>query len=310
MVSRIDVHQHLLPARYREALLAAGADTHGWPLPEWSVEEALAMMDRRSIATGILSVSTPGTHFGDDAAGRALTREVNDFQAGLRADHPGRFGHFASLPLPDVEGAVAEAVRALDELDADGVVLLSNYRGTYLGDPVFAPLWTELDARAAVVFVHPTAPPMPGLPGLPGPVVDYPADTTRTATHMAANGVFRRYPAVKVILSHAGGFVPYAGPRLAAAGMFSGEVTPEQVLEDLRGCYFDTALSGTPMTLPSLLAFAKPGHVLYGSDAPFAPERWGTMVDAALDGYEGWAEGQLAEVNRLSAEKLFPRYAR
>ncbi|MFH8337865.1 amidohydrolase family protein [Streptomyces sp. AM6-12] len=306
---RIDVHQHLIPGAYREVMERHGATAAGWPTPAWDADSAIAMMDRRSIATGVLSVSSPGTHFGDDAEARALARNVNEHAAELVKDRPDRFGLFASLPLPDVDGALAETAYALDELHADGVVLMSNVHGRYLGDKEFAPLWAELDARGAVVFIHPTGSPLPMLDGLPGPVVDFPFDTTRTALHMTLNGVMSRHTRMKVILSHAGGFLPYAAWRFTIGAQFRPGTTPEGVLADLRRFYFDTALSASPSALPSLLAFAAPGHVLYGSDWPFAAEEYGTLFDSMLDGYDGFEPGQLDAINRGNAEVLFPRLA-
>ena len=307
--ARIDVHQHLIPPGYAALLTEHGASAGGWPMPGWDPQSAIAMMDRRSIATGVLSLSAPGVHFGDDAAARALARSVNEYGAELVKDRPDRFGQFAVVPLPDVDGAVAEAVYALDELHADGVVLLSNAHGQYLGDKAFAPLWAELDARSAVVFIHPTEPPMARLEGLPSPLLDFPFDTTRTALHLVANGVMSRHTRMKVILSHAGGFLPYAAVRFTGTAQFVPGATPESILTDLRRFYFDTALSATPYSLPSLLAFAAPGHVFYGSDFPFAVEEWGAVFDAGLDDYPSWQPGQLDAVNRGNAEALFPRLA-
>lgn len=302
---RVDVHQHLLPPAYRELMDRHEMTAGGWPTPSWDARSALAMMDRRSIATGILSISAPGTHFGDDAEARATARDVNEFSAELAKDRPDRFGFFASVPLPDMDGALAEAAYALDELHADGVVLLSNIAGRYLGDKEFEPLWAELDARAAVVFIHPTAPRLPMLEGMPSPLLDYPFDTTRTAVHMALNGVMSRHTRMKVILSHAGGFLPYAAWRFTVGAQFNPGTTPEGILTDLRRFYFDTALSSTPSALPSLLAFAAPGHILYGSDFPFAPEESGPVLDAFLDGYDGFEEGQLDAIDHENARQLF-----
>ncbi|QBJ89054.1 hypothetical protein D0Z67_01075 [Streptomyces seoulensis] len=137
------------------------------------------MMDQQGIATGVMSVTSPGIHPGDDA--RDLARAVNEYGAEVVGDHPDRFGHFASIPLPDMDAAVAEAVYALDVLGADGVVLMSNAHGKYLGDPDFEPLWAELDRRAANAFVHPSRPPMPLLPGTPAPLADYVFDTALSA---------------------------------------------------------------------------------------------------------------------------------
>jgi 6-methylsalicylate decarboxylase len=284
---RIDVHQHLIPARYRSALEERGLTAGGWPTPDWDPDAALAMMDRRGIATGVLSISAPGVHFGDDAEARELARAVNDEHAELVRTNPDRFGQFAVLTLPDVEGAVAEAVHALDVLGADGVVLLSNAGGVYLGDASLDPLWQVLNERAAVVFVHPTAPPgLPMLPGLPSPLLDFPFDTTRAALQMATRQVLARHPRVRVILSHAGGFVPFS---------------EEDIVRELRSFYVDTALSATPTALPSITAFFPSDHVLYGSDFPFAPESWGVTFDRELD------EAGLDGVERANAEALLPR---
>ncbi|KUN06023.1 amidohydrolase [Streptomyces yokosukanensis] len=306
---RVDVHQHLIPPAYREVMDRHGATAGGWPTPAWDARSAIAMMDRRSIATGVLSISSPGTHFGDDTEARAVARGANEYAAELAKDRPDRFGFFAALPLPDVDGALAEAAYALDELRADGVVLMSNVRGRYLGDKEYEALWAELDARGAVVFVHPDAPPMPMLEGMPAPLLDFPFDTTRTAVHMTLNGVMSRHTRMKVILSHAGGFLPYAAWRFTVGARFNPGTTPEGVLADLRRFYFDTALSATPSALPSLLAFAAPGHILYGSDFPFAPEEYGALIDSMLDGYEGFEPGQSDAIDRGSAEVLFPRLA-
>jgi 6-methylsalicylate decarboxylase len=309
-MTRFDVHQHLIPPAYRRLLDDAGLNAGGWPLPEWSPAAAIASMDRRGTATAILSLSAPGVHFGDDAQARRVAREVNEYHAELVKDRPDRFGQFAAVPLPDVDGSLNEITYCLDELAADGVVLLSNAGGRYLGDEAYAPLWAELDSRAATVFIHPTSPPLPMLAGMPGPLLDFPYDTTRTALHMTVNGVMSDHPNIKVILSHAGGFLPYAAYRFVAAAQFNPGTTPTSIMADLRKFYFDTALSASPTCLPSLLAFAAPERILYGSDFPFAPDDAGMTFDSALDGYPHFAPGQLDDINRRNAAQLFPRLRR
>ncbi|MFF2807105.1 amidohydrolase family protein [Streptomyces sp. NPDC058000] len=267
------------------------------------------MMDQEGIATGVLSVTSPGVHLDRDADARALA--VNEYAAEVVKDHPNRFGHFASVPLPDVDASIAEATYALDTLAADGVVLMSNAHGRYLGDPDFEPLWVELDRRRATVFVHPAQPPMPLLPGTPAPLADYVFDATRTALNLVLNGVMNRYPHVRVILFHGGGFLPYAAYRFS--GLAPLAVDPdrntEDVLRDLKRFYFDTALPASPSALPALLAFAEPGHVLYGSDWPFAPQDAGSYYNHYLETYPDYTPGQADAINRTNAEALFPRLA-
>lgn len=160
----VDVHAHFLPPVYREALSAAGIDQpDGLPaVPDWSVEEHVAVLDRQRLDTAVLSISSPGVHLGDPrsiADTIALSRAVNDVAAQTVAAYAGRFRAFASLPLPSMDDALAEAERALDGLGLDGVNLLTNVDGVYLSDASLEPLLNELDRRAAIVFVHPTSPP-------------------------------------------------------------------------------------------------------------------------------------------------------
>lgn len=166
VIGRIDVHHHILPPVYMDALRATGFDRYGGiRFPAWRPEDSLEVMDRHGIAAAVVSVSTPGVAFGGDpAAARALARACNEWAAELVAAHPGRFGAFACLPLPDVDGALAEAAHALDTLGLDGVVLLASNGGRYLGDAVFEPLFEELNRRRAVAFLHPTTPPGAPLP--------------------------------------------------------------------------------------------------------------------------------------------------
>jgi predicted TIM-barrel fold metal-dependent hydrolase len=305
-MARIDVHQHLIPPEFREALDSHGMS--GWAPFEWSEEGALAMMDEFSIATGLLSLSTPGPHLGDDAEARQLTRQINERIAGMVKRRPNRFGMFASVPLPDVEGSLEAIAYAYDELSTDGVLLLANTQGIYLGDPKFEPVMAELDRRAAIVSIHPAHLEGRPVPGLHPSLADFLLDTTRAAINLVLHGVTRRYPNIKFILSHAGGFLPYAAHRIATlANVVDPTVDQGTMLEDLSSFYFDTALSGSPTALPSLDAFVRPGHVLFGSDSPYASSKTiGYFMDN-LDRFAGLDEAAHAAVNRSNAEILFPR---
>ncbi len=265
-------------------------------------------MDLLGTETAILSVSTPGTGFlAEPGEAAALARRLNDFSAALAAEHPGRFGWFATLPLPDAAAAAREAERALTGLGADGVTLLANTGGDYLGADGQDTLWRVLDEHGAVAFVHPAELPGPAVDGIPPFAADFLLDTTRAAYLLVRNGVVRRYPRIRFVLSHAGGFVPYASHRMAVALAADTGRSPLDILEDLRGFYFDTALSSSPAALPTLLAFARPGHVLFGSDWPFAPAAAGQYFANGLD--SGVDPGTLAAVDRGNAEALFPRLA-
>lgn len=303
---RIDTHHHIVPPAYAAWLAERGLTAGGRSIPEWSAEGALDLMDAADIATGIFSVSTPGVHLGDDAEARRVAREVNEFAADVVARHPGRFGFFATLTLPDVQGAIAEAAYAFDTLSADGVVLLANVRGTYLGDASLEPLIEELNRRKAVVFVHPSELPAAPVPGIPPFAADFLLDTTRAAINMAKSGWLDRYPDLKIILSHAGGLVPYAAERIAR--ICSADGSYETGIARLRRFYFDTALSSSPYALPSLLAFADPTRITFGSDWPFAPKERSLHFARLLDEFP-LNDSLRHAIDRGNAQSLLPRLA-
>lgn len=308
--ARIDVHQHLLPPEFLAALAKHGMSA--WAPAAWSAEGAIAMMDAHQIATGVLSLSTPGPHLGDAAEAKVLTRQVNERLAGLVKSHPDRFGMFASVPLPDVDGALEAIAYAYDHLATDGVILLANSRGTYLGDPSFDPVMAELDRRSAVVLVHPG--PLPGAPPVAGihpSLADFLLDTTRAAINLVSHGVPRRYPRLRMILSHGGGFLPYAAYRIAnLSSVIDAKVDSTAMLRDLSNFYFDTALTGSPTALPSLMSFARPERVLFGSDWPYCPDKTVGYFTGNLDADAAMSPAAHAAVNRTNAEALFPRLVR
>lgn len=309
---RIDTHHHIVPPDYRKALRKAGIDDAGGrAMPDWTLDLALETMTALNVGTGIMSVSAPGTTFLPEPADAAsLARDLNDFSAGIVARSPDRFGFFATLPMPHRRESVAEAVRALDDLHADGIVLLANNAGVYVGASGQDDLYAALDARSAVVFIHPAELPGPPVPGVAPWAADFMLDTTRAAYLLVRNEVRRKYPNIRFILSHAGGFVPYTSHRMALAIFADTGRNPEEVLDDFAGFYFDTALSSTDAALPSLLAFAKPGHITFGSDFPFAPLAASQYFTAALEKYDGLDDEARTAIDRTNALALFPRLKR
>jgi 6-methylsalicylate decarboxylase len=157
---RIDVHHHIVPPEYVQALAGIGVtNSIGAAFPQWDADTTLEVMDRNGIQSAITSISCPGVFFGDKGFAVMLARLCNEISARLITDYPGRFGAFATLPLPDTDAALKELEYAIETLKLDGVVLLTNYTGTYLGDPAFEVLFQELNRRRTPVFVHPADPP-------------------------------------------------------------------------------------------------------------------------------------------------------
>ncbi|KAI0110929.1 hypothetical protein GGR51DRAFT_510548 [Nemania sp. FL0031] len=329
---RIDVHHHFVPPFYRQALEEGGGDPSGWVIPGWTLEQDIRFNDEENIAFTFLTITAPGAGIvplGDEQI--KFCRKANEYAAGICSSHPERYGFFATIPsLLDPASAQAEIIYAHEKLGADGIILYTRYgQGNYyLGHPDFKSTWDLLESRSIVVFVHPTHPVDTSLvnASLPQPVIDYPHETTRTAVDLITSGTVRSHPHVQIILPHAGGTLPYLALRPAALLPYipSGAMpatngvaaTKDSVslatltnnfIEDAKSFYFDTALSTSPLQLALLKDFAQPGHILFGSDFPYAPTPVIKHMNKLLDEYDE-RDGDLVHgINMESALKLFPR---
>lgn len=314
MSGRIDVHQHILPAAYVDALGPdrIGAVGSAGRMPDWSIARALERMDQFGIATAITSISAPGLVLDDDDAIVRLARACNDFAAGMVADHPGRFGIFATLPWTDADDSLREIEYAYDTLNADGVCMLSNYRGHYAGESMFRPIFAELNRRRAVVFVHPTAyPNMPRQELLSASTLEFPFDTTRAIGSLVAGGVLTERPDIRFIFSHAGGAMPYLAGRietLAPNNPRLAERLGPGIGALLARHYYDTALSANRYAFAALRAMIPVERILFGSDFPYGPPDQIASTIAGLAAID-LATPERAAIDRRNALDLFPRIA-
>jgi predicted TIM-barrel fold metal-dependent hydrolase len=238
---------------------------------------------------------------------------VNEAGRQLIDNRPGRFGFFASLPMPDVDAALAEMAYALDELGVDGIILETNINGEYLGSPRFAPVIAELNRRGATVFLHPTSPACLAQLGLgrPAPLLEFPLDTTRAIVDLLYSRTLQANPDIKVIVPHGGAALPALVARIAAfANLPIIEPRPAseaEVFETLARLYYDVALSAHPVAMAGLRRIAPLSQILFGSDWPFTPEIGGARNIHQLT--EGLGEAELLAIGRANAERLFPRLA-
>ena len=274
--AQIDVHSHAVTASYMKFLQAHGAEMdEGFPIPSWNVEAHLAFMDEAGIETSILTMPAPQPWFGNGAESAAICCKYNEACAALKALYPGRFLFCASLPLPDVERAIEEAVYALDVLGADGVKLATNSYGQYLGDPVLDPLMELLNERKAVIITHPHKPSAVNaqlIADVPLASYEYLAETTRAVLNMIAHDVLVRYPDLKVVVPHCGSFLPNALPRfkgLLPVMVGQGYMQPVDVDANVSRLYFDLAGAATDDAIRALLTVTTADHLLYGSDYPY-----------------------------------------
>ena len=132
----VDTHAHFIPQSYRSFLAQHDAlFSEDFPIPQWDLKQHIQFMDEAGITQSVLTLPAPQPWFGDTEEGAAFVRKTNEEMAELKKQYPDRFLFCATLPLPDVEAAVREAIYCLDSLHADGVKLASNSYGQYLGDP-------------------------------------------------------------------------------------------------------------------------------------------------------------------------------
>jgi len=297
---RIDVHYHGNSPGFIAAIKAHNSGQ--MPLMNWTPAKALEDMERDGVATSIMSTSEPSVYFGDAAAARALARECNDYFAKLVSDHPGRFGMFATLPLPDVDGALREIEYAYDTLKTDGVCFMSSYEGKYLGDPAFAPVMDELNRRKAVAYTHPFRGAMVNmLPEGRNLGITLSTETTVTIQSILYTNTATRCPDIRFIWSHGGGTAPYITSRLGAAVGPDGK--PNANLAALQKFYYDTAQAFNPYTLATFTKVVPNSHILFGTDYPFAQA--GTVAKGLAE--SGFTAANLRAIERDNALELFPR---
>jgi len=304
--TRIDVHHHFIPPFHVQAMMQPGRRASS-PPPKWSPELSLEEMDKSGIATAILSQAQPGVWYGDNVEeARKLGRELNEYAARMIKDHPGRFGLFAVISPPDVEGSLKEIEYAFDTLHADGIGLLTSYGTLYLGDPSFAPVYAELNRRKAIVYVHPISPDCCKnlVPGIPVGSIEYATDTTRTIAHLVFSGTTTRYPDIRWIFSHAGGTLPFLTGRFTRlAGERKPDFLPNGPLPEFRRFHYELAQGNTPGQIAALLKMVALEQVLYGTDYPFRP---GSEVTAGIAAY-GFSAAERTSIERDAALKLLPR---
>jgi len=310
----IDVHFHLIPQFYREAVYAAGNGPAIGRYPDWSPARALELMDKHWIALAILSLAQPGVWLFPAAEAARVARQCNDYAADLITQHPRRFGCFGLVPMHDIDAALAEARYCLETLKFEGISLFASYGEKFLGDPFFDPLLGYLNDSAAVVHIHPTLHPSSRSLELPWPafMIEYLFDTTRAAVNLLFSGSLERFSKIRYILSHAGGTLPFIAWRLSVAPMIDARLkqrSREEVFTGLKSFWYDNALASGAAPMGALSRVASRDKIVFGSDWPFCNDRVviEEVADFTAPGFLG--QDTIAMIARQNALKLFPRRA-
>jgi predicted TIM-barrel fold metal-dependent hydrolase len=311
----IDVHLHLIPPFYRDAVYEAGKGPAIGRYPDWSPQLALDLMDKHGIALAMTSIAQPGVAFMPDAKAADFARRCNDYAAELIAQHPARFGCFGLVPMHDMDAAVAEARYCLETLGFEGISLFASYGEKFLGDATFEPLMRYLDDSGTVVHIHPGMHPSSRSLALPWPgfMIEYPFDTTRAAVNLLFSGALERLARIRFILSHAGGTLPYIAWRLSVAPMIDARLTQRsraEIFAGLKTFWYDNALASGPQPMGALSQIAAPERIVFGSDWPFCNDRVVTeeVADFTAPGF--LTPDAAARIARDNALLLFPRRAK
>ena len=268
--TRIDVHHHYVPPFHADIMETKRS---GGRPPRWTPQMSLEEMDKSGIATAIVSLVQPGAWFEDDVAlSRRLARECNDYGAKMMADHPGRFGLFATLPLPDTEGSLKEIEYVFDTLHADGIGLMTSYGDKWVGDPAFLPVLEELNRRKTVVYVHPSSPLCCTslMPYVPPFFSEFQQDTTRAILSLIFSGSLKRLADVRFIFSHSGGTLPMVAGRIehyAALPAFKEKV-PNGFITELKRLHYEIANAANKPALSALTSLVPTSQIMFGSDFP------------------------------------------
>jgi predicted TIM-barrel fold metal-dependent hydrolase len=302
---RIDVHHHMLPAFIDL-----------WSARKWSPQVSIEAMDKFGTETSILSVTGLTPSYADlfydgSEKARAFVRRMNDYGAKVASDNPKRFGFFAVLPMPDQDACLKEIAYAFDTLKADGIVMFTDTGDKWPGDPMFRPVYEELNRRKASVFFHPSVPKCcRGLmPGTGDTTLEFDFDTTRAVTSLLNNGVLAQMPDIRFIINHAGAALP------ALSGRIKDQVRNKQgamipggsagALEELRKLYFEVAHATFAPPLAAMMKLAPSTQYLWGTDFPVWPYETtvGPFYETTLPVDVAYA------LDRGNAARLFPKFA-
>ena len=307
----IDVHHHFYPPEFH----AAVKEFSGFVPPSverWTTAGSLEEMDKNNVSSAILSMwSVPGVWLGADAEGmRRWARLNNDYAAEMSRENPGRFGLFAALPMPDVEGSLIEIEYALDVLKADGVGLMTNFGDTWPGDPAYRAMFEELNRRKAVVYFHPVAPACCAgtlVPGIQESWAEVVFDTGRAVLSLLFAGYFTEFTDITWIFSHSGGTVPVIARRTATLAQHSPklkEVAPNGIDHQLTRLHYETANGFHAPNMAALLAYVPVSQIMFGTDFPYV-----TVTENAEGIAQAVQGADLEAICSGNALRMFPRLA-
>jgi len=323
----IDVHTHMLTHEWIDLLRAHGGGkysvkktpaqqdaVHLYDAPfmtlmpgMWDYDLRIAAMDKAKVDLAIISLTCPNVFWGGREISLKAAQLVNDSMAEQQRARPDRIRWFTSLPWQYAEDALAELNRAC-AAGAVGVMVLGSIDGKDLIDPMFAPVWAEIDRRKLPVLVHPTAPQGVREMHMEAfnliPPVGFMFDTTLAFAHMIFSGFLDRYPNIKLIAAHGGAALPYLAGRFDICHEripACSAVIKEKPSRYLQRLYYDTVLFEQDALELCIKVAGSPDNVLYGSDYP---HNIGDMA-GCLARVNALPADQARRINSKNAERIF-----
>ncbi|KAF5871076.1 putative amidohydrolase 2 protein [Botrytis fragariae] len=300
----------MIPPVYLDHIKENSKESSDLIFPTWSPQISLDFMAKNSISTSILSFAHTAL---DDSS---LCQGINIYAHNLRLQYPTKFGFFATIPIITVASlpeVLASIKFCYEKLNPEGFTLLTSYDGKYLGHELFRPVWEELNKISAVVFIHPIAnslsPQSLDNSSLIPPIVDFTHEMTRTACSLIYSNTLSSYPKLKIILSHAGGALPYISSSVANLTFDAclSVKTPEQFMREARSFYTDLAASSYSGPVGYIERWLGPGRTTYGSDFPSPIESTMMKESEFLDDWIHKNGDEGKAVLRETALELFPK---
>jgi predicted TIM-barrel fold metal-dependent hydrolase len=314
-VKTIDVHAH---CQFHEAGALLGADAAAMQLPPVNgapeafieIDKRLAAMDAQAVDLEVLSIN-PFWYGRDRDLAAQIVKIQNEKLAELCASKPDRFAAFASLTLQAPDLAVLELETAVKKQGLKGAAIGCIVDGVEFSDPKFHPVWAKVEQLGVPLFIHPQ-----GVPELDkrfsgngwlGNTIGYPLQTTIALSHLIFEGTFDRFPGLKVIAAHGGGFLPSYADRSDHACMVGPKgCNPDvklakQPTEYLKQIYFDSLIY-SPEAIRHLAAQVGAGQIVLGSDYPYP---WQLHPVDHIFASASLSDDEKADILGRTAAKLF-----
>ncbi len=307
----IDAYNHILPKKYQETLekKVTGRDVN-LPSSNWAktvptlmdLEARFRIMDDFDDYIQVISVASPPTYsIASAPLAIELCRIANDELAELVHKYPERFAAgIATLPMNDPDAAVKESVRSIKELRLRGVEIYTDICGKPPDAPEFIPLYEKMEELGRPIFIHPRG--LASTPDFEGEShskyrlwtkLGWPYATAMAMCRLVYSGVMERFPGLKVVTHHCGGFIPYLAGRLDWADdvneMQMGQRDidlKEHALSYFRRFFYDTAVSGNTASLNCARSFAGIDQILFGTDAHFDNQYGRRHIRQAIEAVE------------------------